>query len=365
MHHSSQYDNFNKEKVPKMSNLKSSVNNVHFKNASSSFTSEYLKDAKHNAFSLSGKSKIENHVAIILGYYDGHLFIKDQLYSIFEQSHKALHVFLCDDQSNTPFSLDNLQLDSKQLSKLSLATRPKNIGLTKNFLNPLANITEKFDYYAFSDQDDIWHKDKLEKAIAKISKVQSDVPALYCARTEIVDATAKNTRCNSPLFSKPPSFANALVQSIGGGNTMVFNRAAKNLIIKASLNFDVLYHDWWCYQIITGVGGYVFCDPEPCLKYRQHDLNLVGANNNLRARFIRIRKLLQGRFRAWTDINLKTLLENKHLLTKSNQKVLENFIKARQSNLLKRIYFFKKSGIYRQTLLGNFGLLLGILLNKV
>lgn len=348
-----------------MSNLNSSENNVHFKNARSLFASDNLKDAEQNAFSLSGKSKIENQVAIILAYYDGHLFIKDQLHSIFDQSHKALNVFLCDDKSNTPFSLDNLQLNSKQLSKLSLATRSQNIGLTKNFLNPLANINEKFDYFAFSDQDDIWHKDKLEKAIAEISKVKSDIPALYCARTEIVDATAENTLSNSPLFSRPPSFANALVQSIGGGNTMVFNRAAKNLIIKASLNFDIIYHDWWCYQIISGVGGYVFCDPEPCLKYRQHDFNLVGANNNWRARLIRIRKLLQGRFREWTDINLKSLLENKHLLTKSNQKVLEDFIKARQSTLLKRLYFFKKSGIYRQTLLGNFGLLVGIIFNKV
>ena len=348
-----------------MSNLNSSENNVHFKNARSLFASDNLKDAEQNAFSLSGKSKIENQVAIILAYYDGHLFIKDQLHSIFDQSHKALNVFLCDDKSNTPFSLDNLQLNSKQLSKLSLATRSQNIGLTKNFLNPLANINEKFDYFAFSDQDDIWHKDKLEKAIAEISKVKSDIPALYYARTEIVDATAENTLSNSPLFSRPPSFANALVQSIGGGNTMVFNRAAKNLIIKASLNFDIIYHDWWCYQIISGVGGYVFCDPEPCLKYRQHDFNLVGANNNWRARLIRIRKLLQGRFREWTDINLKSLLENKHLLTKSNQKVLEDFIKARQSTLLKRLYFFKKSGIYRQTLLGNFGLLVGIIFNKV
>ena len=348
-----------------MSNLNSRKNNVHFKNARSLFASDNLKDAEQSAFSLSGKSKIENQVAIILAYYDGHLFIKDQLHSIFDQSHKALNVFLCDDKSNTPFNLDNLQLNSKQHSKLSLATRSQNIGLTKNFLNPLANINEKFDYFAFSDQDDIWHKDKLEKAIAEISKVQSDIPALYCARTEIVDATAENTLSNSPLFSRPPSFANALVQSIGGGNTMVFNRAAKNLIIKASLNFDIIYHDWWCYQIITGVGGYVFCDPEPCLKYRQHDFNLVGANNNWRARLIRIRKLLQGRFREWTDINLKNLLDNKHLLTKSNQKVLENFIKARQSTLLKRLYFFKKSGIYRQTLLGNFGLLVGIIFNKV
>ena len=84
-----------------------------------------------------------------------------------------------------------------------------------------------------------------------------------------------------------------------------------------------------------------------------------------RARLIRIRKLLQGHFRKWCDINIKALLKNKHLLTDSNQKVLDDFIKARQSNLFKRLYFFKRSGIYRQTLFGNLGLIIGIILNKI
>ena len=324
-----------------------------------------LKDSEQTTLRSSEKSKIENHVAIILAYYDGHLFIKDQLKSIFEQSHKALHVFLFDDKSKIPFNLDNLQLDSEQIDKLSLTTYSQNIGPTKTFLNPLENIAEKFDYFAFSDQDDIWHEDKIEKAIKKLSKVPGNTPALYCARTEIVDANAENTLSNSSIFCKPPSFPNALVQNIGGGNTMVFNRAAKNLINKSLLNQDIIYHDWWVYQIISGAGGYIFYDPEPCLKYRQHDSNLVGANNSWRARLIRIRKLLQGRFREWTDINLKNLSENKHLLTISNQKVLDDFIKARQSTFFKRLYFFKRSGIYRQTLFGNFGIFLGIILNKL
>ena len=350
-----------------MINLKSRADNLNFTNANFSSKNYECNNSSHAVLSSSEELKSKNHkkVAIILGYYDGHKFIKDQLLSIFKQTHKALHVFLCDDRSKKPFNLDSLKLNPEQLSKLSFATRSKNIGLTKNFIHPLDDIPVEFEYYAFSDQDDIWHKDKLEKAIAKISKVQGDIPALYCARTQIVDATGENIRSNSPLFSKPPSFANALVQSIGGGNTMVFNRAAKNLIIKASLNFDVIYHDWWCYQIIAGVGGYIFCDPEPCLKYRQHDSNLVGSNNGWRARLIRIRKLFQGHLRESNDINIKSLSENKHLLTKSNQKVLDDFIKARQSTFFKRLYFFKRSGIYRQTLFDNFGLFLGIMLNKL
>ena len=348
-----------------MDNSKSNTNNIYLESANSSPLLDKLKDIEQNKVSLSGKSKTENQVAIILAYYDGHLFIKDQLHSIFKQSHRELHIFLYDDQSKKPFSLDNLQLDSEQLSKLSHETNVQNLGYTKNFLNALDNINEKFDYFSFSDQDDIWHEDKIKKAIAKLAKVSSNTPALYCARTEIVDATAKNVLCNSPLFSRPPSFKNALVQSIGGGNTMVFNKPAKNLIKNFSLNLDVIHHDWWIYQIISGAGGYIFWDSEPCLKYRQHDSNLTGSNNSWQARLIRIRKLLQGHFRKWCEINVKMLLKNKHLLTNSNQKVLDDFIKARQSNFFMRLFLFKRSGIYRQTLLGNLGLILGILFNKV
>ena len=306
-----------------------------------------------------------NKVAVILGYYDGEAHVAEQLKSIFEQSHQALHVFVSDDQSPTPFSVNALSLDTEHLAKLSIGSRPENTGFTSNFLNTLACIDGSFEYFAFSDQDDIWRPDKIEKAINVLSKSPKNLPALYCARTEIADEACQQALGYSPIFNKPPSFANALVQSIAGGNTMVFNKVAKDLIVATTLNSVVVSHDWWCYQIVTGAGGYVVYDSEPCLSYRQHDNNLVGANTSWRARLLRIRGLLQSRFRTWNDINLKALADHKHLLTNANLCVLNDFIEARQSPLLKRLVLFKRSGIYRQSLFGNLGLLFGILLNKV
>ena len=326
-------------------------------------------DNTHNVSLLAETSQVarsaRSSVAVILGYFNGQSFIGEQLQSIIEQTHSALHIYLCDDKSEPRFSLDGLRLDQNSLSKMSLGVRPQNIGFTNNFLNALGSIPDDFEYFAFSDQDDIWHRDKLERALAALAKVPTEKPALYCARTEIVDATGEQTLGYSPGFNKPPSFANALVQNIGGGNTMVFNRAARDLIIKAAVSANVVSHDWWCYLIVTGAGGYVVYDPEPCLKYRQHSNNLVGANTSWRARLVRIRGLLQGRFRTGNDINLKALSEHVHLLTRDNLEILSDFIEARQSSLIKRLFLFKRSGIYRQTLFGNLGLLLGIILNKV
>lgn len=307
----------------------------------------------------------ENNVAIVLGYFEGKLFIEDQLNSIFNQTHSSHHVFLCDDQSRQPFAIEEHRLKNGDLAKLSIYKRSENVGFSSNFLTGLSDITDEFDYFAFSDQDDVWHRDKLGRAIKALGTVSVNTPALYCARTEISDAKCQQTLGFSPLFTKPPSFANALVQSISGGNTMVFNRAAKNLIVQAKLNTPVVSHDWWCYQIITGAGGFVVYDPEPCLKYRQHGENQIGANTNWRARLARLRSLLQGQFRAWNSINLKALVDHKYLLTTDNQETLNDFIAARQASLTKRLVLSKRAGIYRQTLLGNFGLLLGIILNKV
>ncbi len=328
-----------------------------------------LSASNHDAHSVDERNVtfklIENKVAIILGYYEGDKHVAEQLQSIFEQSHQALHVFVSDDQSQPSFTTDEIGVSAEQLAKLSIGIRPNNVGFANNFLNSLASIDDSFEYFAFSDQDDVWHKDKLEKALAVLSKNSSDVPALYCGRTEISNETCTQTLGYSPIFSKPPSFANALIQNLGGGNTMVFNKSARDLIVRSSLNVTVVSHDWWSYQIVTGAGGHVFYDPEPCLKYRQHGNNLVGANTSWAARFVRIRALLQGRLRTWNDIYLKTLLDHKHLLTEQNIRVLNDFIDARQSRLIIRLKLFKRSGIHCQTLFGNLGLLLGILLNKV
>ena len=81
----------------------------------------------------------------------------------------------------------------------------------------------------------------------------------------------------SPLFTRPPAFQNALVQSLGGGNTMVFNRAAKKILQEAAA-IDVVLHDWWVYQLVSAAGGMVHYDPRPMLKYRQHSDNLIGSN---------------------------------------------------------------------------------------
>jgi hypothetical protein len=53
------------------------------------------------------------------------------------------------------------------------------------------------------------------------------------------------------------------------------------------------------------------------------------------------------------------------LLQSNNRTTLEQFAKARSGSLRLRLYNLKRSGVYRQTLLGNLGLLMAALLRRL
>src|SRR5262249_55172891 len=143
-----------------------------------------------------------------------------------------------------------------------------NHGPSINFLSLAADARVTGDLFAFCDQDDIWHPDKLARALKWISSTPKDVCALYGSRTCLVDAAGRRFG-QAPRFRMRPTFANALVQSIAGANTMVFNQATKRLLEQAGVH-DVVSHDWWAYQLVSGAGGIVHYDAVSSLDYRQH-----------------------------------------------------------------------------------------------
>ena len=321
-----------------------------------------MKEFNRNALNRSYKKR---KVAIVLGFYDGYKFIKRQLQSIFEQTHQNFIIFVTDDNSKDKFSLEKLNISERNKNKIRVGFRNKNIGYAQNFLNALVSIDGYFDYYAFSDQDDIWHREKLEKAINSLEGYPDNQANLYGSRTELIGESEEIKLGKSIEFKKSPSFQNALTQNIFGGNTMVFNRNAFDLICLSNINQKIIAHDWWCYQIISGAGGNVFYDKNIYLKYRQHNTNLIGSNISLKDKWLRFCKVANGNFKIQNDHNLQAIIKNQNLLIKSNRKTLTNFIKARNSFLLKRIFYFAKSGVYRQSLIGNIALFIGILIKKV
>jgi len=302
-------------------------------------------------------------VAILLCTYQGTRYLAEQLDSMDAQDHRNFIVWASDDNSkdDTHHILQQYQ-SSWGRECFSIRSGPQE-GLVANFLSLTCNKDIQADYYAYADQDDIWEPDKLSRAIAKLEQVPNDVPALYGSRTRLIDENGRNTGF-TPLYDKPPSFANALAQNIFGGNTMVMNNAAREVLLAAGKK-EVVYHDWWAYILITAAGGTVFYDPYPAVRYRQHDSNILGSSIDWHAQLLRIRMLLKGRYQNWNTMNTQALQEVRHLLTPENQNILDEFCAVRNRWLIPRLLGIWKSGIHRQTFMGNLGLIAAALLKKL
>jgi len=303
-------------------------------------------------------------VTILLCTLNGARFLAEQLASLKSQTFKNWKLIASDDGSwdSTKSILAAFQ-KSCEPGKVEIIDGPRR-GATANFLFQACAGNLLSEYYAFCDQDDVWDADKLERAIDALELTDAGIPALYGSRTRLIDE-AGNEIGFSPLFQRKPEFRSALVQSIAGGNTMVFNQKARELVVFCGADVDVPSHDWWLYQVTSACGGHVRYDPYPSMCYRQHAHNVIGANVSWTARMRRLHMLRQGRFRHWGDLNVAALIRLRPRMSAGNQRIFDLFRRARFESLLRRATIFAQTGVYRQSAFDNLGLVAAMVLNKI
>lgn len=295
-------------------------------------------------------------VVILLATLNGAQFLKAQLQSYRAQTHSNWELLVSDDGSvdQTVELVDNFANSVPQ--RVTLVQGPRS-GFCQNFLSMVRRRGFDGEFFAYSDQDDIWLEEKLETALIWLKTIPRDTPAVFFTRTILIKENGEFFGF-SPLFDRAPSFQNALVQNIGGGNTMVFNRAAQLLLVATSPAKPVS-HDWWTYQLVTGAGGVAHYAPLPTVKYRQHELNLVGSNSGFYQRYVRLRAFVRGRFMEWNEINIEALNQVRHLLTPSSLATLDRFARARKTRLLSRLLLLWRAGVYRQSPLESLSIFVG------
>jgi glycosyltransferase involved in cell wall biosynthesis len=305
-----------------------------------------------------------SHVAILLCTHQGERFLSLQLESVASQTHADWRIWVSDDHS-TDGTLEILERYRQQWGDQRLSwMRGPGKGFVANFLGLACDHRIESEYYAFCDQDDLWDSDKLEVALDWIKSLSPHIPAVYGARTRLIDEDG-NECGMSPLFQRPMTFANAIVQSVAGGNTMVFNHAARALLLEAGADLDIQTHDWWLYILATGCGGVLHYDPVPTIGYRQHPNNMVGSNIGWVPRIRRAYRLLIGRFRGMNDRNFAALRRVRHRMSPDALALLEQFDQARNASLFSRTIGIWKSGVYLQTTIGNLGLIAATLLKRL
>ena len=192
-------------------------------------------------------------IAILMGCRDGARYLPEQLASIAAQTHRNWRLVASDDGS-TDATRQILAVFRAEHGpdRVEIREGPRQ-GFAANYLGLAGDPGIRADYYAFADQDDVWLPDRLARGLARVRAAPAGRPALYGGRTILIDEAGRETG-RSLRFHAAPGFANALVQSIAGGNTMLFDGAAKRLL-EAVRPATVVAHDWWIYILVSGAGG--------------------------------------------------------------------------------------------------------------
>nr|WP_255434827.1 glycosyltransferase family 2 protein [Paracoccus sp. MC1862] len=283
-------------------------------------------------------------VTVLMALYQGERFLREQLDSIAAQ--RVRWRLVVGDDGSTDAGPQILRAFAGEWGgRVAVRTGPGK-GAAGNFLALLAGLPTEPGFVALADQDDVWHSDKLARALRALDG--ADGPALYCSRVEIRDETLRPLGL-SRLPVRLPSFRHALVQNLVPGNTAVLNPAGAALARRAAIGAaGVVMHDWWLYQLVTGVGGRVIHDSAPSLMYRQHGRNVVGANDGPLARLASLTRMLRGLHRDWSHANLREMQRLQDWLTPENRCVLDRFAALNGPSPLCRLQAMRRGGFYRQ-----------------
>lgn len=297
----------------------------------------------------------EDIVTILMAVHNGAAHLPAQLDSLVAQTHARWTLVASDDGSadDSRAILHRFAREQAGRHRVQIVDGPKQ-GFARNFLSLLARA-DLSGPVALSDQDDIWFPDRLARALAQLSALPLGRPALYCSR-RMIWWPDQDRRRPSRAYPRAPGFANALVENIAPGNTIVLNDAALALARDtAALALDVPFHDWWLYLLVSGVGGMVIHDPEPGLLYRQHGRNVLGQGEGFRAGLAVKQGVVQGRYANRIGRNLAALNQIAEYLTPENRQRLDLFQQARRAGPVGRLALMRHAGVYRQGLRARFG----------
>jgi glycosyltransferase involved in cell wall biosynthesis len=231
-------------------------------------------------------------VQVLLSAYNGERYIREQIESLLNQAGVSVRIRIRDDGSVDSTREILREYESRENVDIVCG---ENIGVTASFFELLKASGEPCDYYAFSDQDDVWKEDKLSRAVRLLSAEDGSLPLLYTSCLDIVDESLNPvSRWEKP--GRDASFYNAMVQNVSVGNTQVFNGALRDLLIQAENYENIYLHDHFTYLAATAFGKVIF-DGESHILYRQHGQNAVGMNGGARFAREKAKSVFAGKIR--------------------------------------------------------------------
>jgi len=296
----------------------------------------------------------------MMSTYNGERYIQEQITSILQQRNVNIHLSIRDDGSTDKTS--SILKDFMQTNKNISYEYGENIGYEKSFYQ-LLKENPGYEYYAFSDDDDMWDDDKLISGINRLHKenYKSEIPFVCWSALRITDENLKYV-CDMER-PKPSDFEKGcyLLDRYGYGATMVFNEAMRNLAVEHEPTIKIS-HDNWIGLLAIFLGKHCF-DDLPHISYRQHGTNIVGGNNGFIGtwkRRIKNFKKIKDVSRSNTALNLLDGYREK--LSVDDIELLETVAYYKKS-LRNKIKLINNKNIYRSSKEKNMIFKVQVLLN--
>ena len=286
-------------------------------------------------------------VDILLATYNGEKYLKEQIESILSQTYSEFRLLVSDDCSsdNTKQILEEYEKKDK---RVVLYFQKENLGVIKNFeflLNKVEN-----EYYMFSDQDDIWKKDKIEKSVRKIEETNSD---LIYTDLEVVDEKLNTTYSSYwklkgfyKKIKKYNNFESLYLNNFITGCTIISKKSLIEECLPLPNTSKYALHDYWIPLVISQKGKIDYIE-EPLIMYRQHENNKIGSKkksdeikslDEIRQLFITVKK---EHFRVFIENEDKFINESIKAINRQSLKYYEMLETKNNINLKDWGLFFK------------------------
>lgn len=197
--------------------------------------------------------------------YNGEKYLEQQINSIFSQKNCDVYLYIRDDGStDRTIKIINNFISNGASIHLNCG---QNIGYERSFMELVYTVSDRFEYYAFADQDDVWMPEKVISAITML-KADGDIPALYYGMMTETDSNLVRLE-KQQTFKEPLSKKMVLFQNFVQGSTIVFNN--KMLIYAQKYKIKYSYpHDVWLPILATYIGK-IFGDTNSYILYRRHE----------------------------------------------------------------------------------------------
>jgi len=224
--------------------------------------------------------KDEPSVQVLLATYNGEAFVRDQLASLWAQTHREFEVLAADDGSSdkTLSLLTAAQPESG--GRLKIAFDGRVGGAAQNFMRLLR--ASAAPYVFLCDQDDVWLPEKIETMLQRMKELEhgsQGTPLLLHSDLSVVDEARAIRHASFFSFTELDpvrcDFTSLLLRNCVTGCATMVNRPLVELAVGGA-GSQMIMHDWWL-ALVAAAFGQIHTLPLPLVQYRQHGRNTLGA----------------------------------------------------------------------------------------